>query len=154
MKNGRVINILEFLWVGGWWWIPLHYLVTSEKDFRCSEAVTTVCNASPHPCYKTNLFGKTHSWDWSRWKTESLTGPLQLELKKFHGGIQRKMDSKIFKSSKNDLSSELFFSDFFNGTPLIFFQNLKALETSFSKLVLHAQKVHILRELCSIKVCL
>ena len=44
MKNGKVINILEFVWVvvgGGWWWIPLHYLVTSEIDFRLSEAVTT-----------------------------------------------------------------------------------------------------------------
>ena len=26
--------------VGGVWWIPLHYLVTSENDFRLSEAVT------------------------------------------------------------------------------------------------------------------
>ena len=26
---------------GGWWWIPLHYLVTSENDFRLPEAVTT-----------------------------------------------------------------------------------------------------------------
>ena len=50
MKNGRVINVLEFLWwvgvgvggcgcVGGGW-VPLHYLVTSENDFRQSEAVT------------------------------------------------------------------------------------------------------------------
>ena len=23
----------------GWWWVPLHYLVTSENDFRLSEAV-------------------------------------------------------------------------------------------------------------------
>ena len=74
--------------------------------------------------------------------------------KKSVGGLQRKMVSKIFKSSKNDLSSELFFSDFFNETPLIFFQNLEALEKSFSKLVLHAQNVHILRDLDSFKVCL
>ena len=76
-----------------------------------------------------------------------------LTLKSENSGFERKMVSKIFKSSKKDLSWELFFSDFFNGTPLIFFQNLKALETSFSKLVLHAQKVHILREFCSIEVC-
>ena len=41
MKNGRVINILEFLW---WVWVvgsfALLYLVTSENDFRLSEAVT------------------------------------------------------------------------------------------------------------------
>ena len=29
------------MWVVGWW-IPLHYLVTSENDFRLSEAVTIV----------------------------------------------------------------------------------------------------------------
>ena len=60
MKNGKVINILEFVWVvvgGGWWWIPLHYLVTSEIDFRLSEAVTMasildvakVCLLTPVP---------------------------------------------------------------------------------------------------------
>ena len=72
--------------------------------------------------------------------------PKKLIKKKSVGEFERKWLSKIFKLSKNDLSSELFFSDFFHGTPLIFFQNLKTLETSFSKLVLHAQKVHILRD--------
>ena len=32
-------------------------------------------------------------------------------------------------------------------------QHLKALETSFSKLVLHIQKVHLLRELSTFNVC-
>ena len=30
--------------VGGGWWIPLHYLVTSENDFRLSEAVTKIAH--------------------------------------------------------------------------------------------------------------
>ena len=42
---------------GGWWWIPLHYLVTSEIDFRLSEGVTIasildvakVCLLTPVP---------------------------------------------------------------------------------------------------------
>ena len=39
MKIGRVINNLEFMW---WWWVVDSFalLITSENDFRLSEAVT------------------------------------------------------------------------------------------------------------------
>ena len=58
------------------------------------------------------------------------------------------------KIVKNGLSLGPFFLEIFYRTPPIFLQNLKALEMSFSKLVLHVQKVKILRDLCFIKVCL
>ena len=58
------------------------------------------------------------------------------------------------KTPKNSPSSEWFFSDFFNETSPIFLQNLKALAMSFSKLFLHVQKVHLLRELWTFEVCL
>ena len=58
------------------------------------------------------------------------------------------------KIVKNGLSLGPFFLEIFYRTPPIFLQNLKALEMSFSKLVLHAQNVHILRDLGSFKVCL
>ena len=53
---------------------------------------------------------------------------------------------------KNGLSSELFFLDCFKRNLTRSFLHLKALEISFSKLVSHAQKVHLLRELCPLKV--
>ena len=40
MKNGRVINILEFVWWVWVWVVVVDSLVTSENDFRLSEAVT------------------------------------------------------------------------------------------------------------------
>ena len=85
------------------------------------------------------------------WVLIALLDSLGQKTKNFNDVFQRKVVSKW---SKNDLSSELFFSEFFHWTPPIFFKNLKALETSFSKLVLHAQKVQILRDLCFIKVSL
>ena len=45
------------------------------------------------------------------------------------------------KIAKNGLSLEPFFLEIFYRNPPIFLQNLKALEMSFSKLVLHVQKV-------------
>ena len=58
------------------------------------------------------------------------------------------------KSSKNGLSSEPFFLDFLNESLPRSFLHLKALEMSFSKLVLHAKKVHLIKELWLFKVCL
>ena len=72
------------------------------------------------------------------WVLIALLDSLGQKTKNFDDVFQRKVVSKW---SKNDLSSELFFSEFFHWTPPIFLKNLKALETSFSKLVLHAQKV-------------
>ena len=65
------------------------------------------------------------------------------------------LKKRIFQNCiKNGLSLGPFFLEIFYRTPPIFLQNLKALEMSFSKLVLHVQKVKILRDLCFIKVCL
>ena len=46
------------------------------------------------------------------------------------------------------------FLRFFNEILLDFFFHFVALEISFSKLVLHVQKVQMLEDLCSLKVCL
>ena len=56
------------------------------------------------------------------------------------------------KIVKNGLSLGPFFLEIFYRTPPIFLQNLKALAMSFSKLFLHVQKVHILRELWTFEV--
>ena len=59
----------------------------------------------------------------------------------------------LLKTVQNGLSSELSFFDFLMKSYLIFF-HFVALEISFSKLVLHVQKVQMLEDLCSLKVCL
>ena len=68
--------------------------------------------------------------------------------------FHKKYTKIIDKSSKNGLSSEPFFLDFLNESLPRSFLHLKALEMSFSKLVLHAQKVHLIKELWLFKVCL
>ena len=57
-------------------------------------------------------------------------------------GPENRQFSKSLKIVKNSLSSDWFFFDFFKENTPICLQNLKALEKSFSTLVLHAQNVH------------
>ena len=65
---------------------------------------------------------------------------------------QKRIFQNCIKIVKNGLSLGPFFLEIFYRTPPIFLQNLKVLAMSFSKLFLHVLKVHILMDLCSIKV--